>query len=325
MLISRLLLAFKMANLALRAEPDAVHAHDFNTLPAAWLAARIKSAPLVYDAHEVNLSREGYYRHLVRIIALIEGCLIRRCDRVITTTGLRARHFRRVYHLPRTPQVVQNRPRLANIESARDVRSKFDIPDDALLSIYQGGLQEGRGIRNMVQATAAVEGVHLMVLGGGPQEVLLRHLADELDVAGRVHFHPKLPLSEVPPITAAADVGLQLLRNTCFNHWSTDSNKLFEYVQAGVAVIASDFPEIRRIIRGHGVGLLVDPHSVESIAGALRTLRDDRDLLRALMRQSRASAEALSWNSQAPALLDVYRELDLVPPQHPVVTAGEAV
>jgi glycosyltransferase involved in cell wall biosynthesis len=95
------------------------------------------------------------------------------------------------------------------------------------------------------------------------------------------------------------------------NHWSTDSNKLFEYVMAGIPVVASDFPEIRRVVREYSVGLLVHPESVADIAGALRRLRDDLNLRCRLKASVEASAVALSWSSQAPTLLALYGTLKL--------------
>lgn len=314
MLVSRALLAIKLTALTLRTRPDAVHAHDFSTLPAAWLAATLRRVPLIYDAHEVNVGREGYYRQLVRIIGVVEGCLIRRCDRVITTTGVRARHFRRVYGLDRTPVVLQNRPPPAARRTPMDLGAALGVPPDNLLCLYQGGLQEGRGLHNLVRAVAEAEDVHLVMLGGGHQESSLRRLAAETPAAHRIHFHGQVPLTEVAAITGAADVGMQVLRNTCFNHWSTDSNKLFEYAQAGIPVVASDFPEIRRIVREHDIGVLVDPHSVADISRALTELRDDPQRLAQLKRNAVAAAPRLTWETEAPALLAVYRELGLLVP-----------
>lgn len=312
MFVSRVLLAVKLAALTLRTRPDVVHAHDFSTLPAAWLASALSRLPLVYDAHEVNVGREGYYRQLVRIIGIVEGCLIRRCHRVLTTTGIRARHFRRVYKLEHTPVVLQNRPPPAERPDPMDLRTALGIPFEALLCLYQGGLQEGRGLHNLLRAVAAVDGVHLVLVGGGHQEPSLRRQADASGAATRIHFYGHVPLADVPAITAAADVGMQVLRNTCFNHWSTDSNKLFEYAQAGIAVVASDFPEIRRIVREYDIGVLVDPHSVEAIATALIRLRDDANRLTDLKKNARCAAAHLTWETEAPALLAVYRQLGVL-------------
>ena len=76
--------------------PDVVHAHDINTLPTAWAAARRARARLVYDAHEISTDREGY-RELRGPIAWAEGRLMPRADATITTTEMRAKFFARAY------------------------------------------------------------------------------------------------------------------------------------------------------------------------------------------------------------------------------------
>ena len=91
--------------------PDVVHAHDVNTLPTAWAAARRAGARLVYDAHEISTDREGY-RELRGVIAWAEKRLMPRADATITTTEMRAKFFARAYGVPR-PLVLQNRPRFA--------------------------------------------------------------------------------------------------------------------------------------------------------------------------------------------------------------------
>jgi glycosyltransferase involved in cell wall biosynthesis len=149
-----------------------------------------------------------------------------------------------------------------------------------------------------------------VLLGGGHQAEVLEHLTQELGVASRVHFHPKVALEAVSGLTASADVGVQVIRNTCFNHWSTDSNKLFEYALAGLPVVASNFPEIRRVVECHGFGLLVNPESVAHIRAALERLRDEPELRCRLRARARASAVVLSWGSQEPKLLSLYERLE---------------
>src|SRR5690606_40482492 len=92
-----------------------------------------------------------------------------------------------------------------------------------------------------------------------------------------VRFIPTVALPELPSYTASADIGVQPIENTCLNHYTTDSNKLFEYVQAGLPVVASDLPEIRRVVREHDLGVLVPEGNSVALAAALRDLVGDED------------------------------------------------
>jgi glycosyltransferase involved in cell wall biosynthesis len=147
----------------------------------------------------------------------------------------------------------------------------------------------------------------LVLIGDGPQRHTLE--AATADIAVRVHFVGQVPLAELPAWTASADIGVQTLRNTCLNHYTTDSNKLFEYVMAGLPVVASDFPEIRAVVAEWDLGALVDPDDTNAVREALRRLIDDEALRRRLATNARRARDSLDWSSQAPKLLELYRAM----------------
>jgi len=102
---------------------------------------------------------------------------------------------------------------------------------------------------------------------------------------------------------------MQILRNTCLNHYTTESNKLFEYLMAGLPVVVSDFPEMRRIVEEYEVGIVVNPDDLADIAGAVKRLISDRTLYQRLRRNALDSAKTLSWEGQEGRLLELYRGL----------------
>lgn len=287
-----------------RSRPDAIHAHDVNVLLTAWLAAKIARVPLVYDAHEISTGREGYemFRGLV---GWLEKKLMPRAAGTITTTEARAKFFARAYGVPR-PLVLQNRPRWIDVPSSNRIRDELGLTEDWPVVVYQGGIQAGRGLPELVRAAADVPGAYFVFIGGGRVEPELRALTAELGLAERVRFIPTVPLADLPAFTASADIGVQPIRNTCLNHFTTDSNKLFEYAMAGLPVVASDFPEIRRIVRTHELGLLFNPEEPGALARALRTLVESRELRITFSTNARLSARKLGWESQEQQLVDLY-------------------
>ena len=150
---------------------------------------------------------------------------------------------------------------------------------------------------------------HLVFIGGGRLLAALAGMAAERGLAGFVHFLPTVPLAELLAWTASADIGVQPIRNTCLNHLSTDSNKLFEYAMAGLPVVASDFPEIRRVVRENDIGLLFDPETPGALAAALGRLVADAPLRGRLAANARASARALSWEAQEAELVGLYERV----------------
>ena len=199
-----------------------------------------------------------------------------RADATITTTEMRAKFFARAYGVPR-PLVLQNRPRYAELARGTLIRDRLGLEDGLPIVLYQGGLQPGRGLEDLVAAMPGLPPCHLVFIGGGRLLGALKGMAAERGLEARVHFVPTVPLAGLLAWTASADIGVQPIRNTCLNHLSTNSNKLFEYAMAGLPVVASDFPEIRRVVRAHDIGLLFDPETPGALAAALGRLVADAD------------------------------------------------
>jgi glycosyltransferase involved in cell wall biosynthesis len=291
----------------MRSRPDVVHAHDVNTLPTAWLVAVMTRSPLVYDAHEISTDREGYssFRSLV---GWVEKRLMPRAVGTITTTDTRAKFFARAYGIPR-PLVLQNRPRLTAVNHSQRIRDELHLEKPWPIVLYQGGLQQGRGLERLVDVAAQVEKAYFVFIGGGRLESVLKDRARFLQLESRVHFIPTVPLRELPYYTASADIGVQPIENTCLNHFSTDSNKLFEYVVAGLPIVASSLPEIRKVVQKHDLGLLVKPGSTGELVAALRKLLADPALREHYHVNTSRAASELNWEEQEQGLVKLYENI----------------
>jgi len=290
-----------------RCRAHVVHAHDVNTLPTAWLASVFSGASLVYDAHEISTSREGY-ASFRKLVAVVEKALMPRANGTITTTVARAKFFARAYGVER-PVVLQNRPRRQQVLASRRIREELGLIQPWPIIVYQGGVQQGRGLERLARVARGVPDAYFVFIGGGRLEASLRSIVAELRLDERVHFIPTVALAELPSYTASADIGVQPIENTCLNHYTTDSNKLFEYVQAGLPIVASDLPEIRRVVRKHDLGLLVPPGNSAALSAALRELLADKGKREHYATQARKASAALSWESQEHELVALYEKV----------------
>ena len=290
-----------------QSRPDVVHAHDVNTLPTAWLTAVLTHSPLVYDAHEISTGREGYasFRSLV---GWIEKHLMPRAAGTITTTQTRAKFFARAYGVPR-PLVLQNRPRLSATERSQRIREELQLDQPWPIVLYQGGLQQGRGLERLIEVAAEVKDAYFVFIGGGRLETDLKGIARTLNIKDRVFFIPTVSLQDLEHYTASADIGVQPIENTCLNHFSTDSNKLFEYVQAGLPVVASNLPEIRSVVNEHKLGKLVPAGNNSALAAAINELVQDTVKRTMFSDNARLARRALSWEDQEHILTQLYNEI----------------
>lgn len=298
----------------LRTPARVYHSHDIHVGPASWLASRLWRGKLVYDGHE--LWGEAYQPGLrwwvtAKAGGLIERLMVRSSDAVITTNPSRADVLRRRYG--REDIMV-----LANVPPLQTDVLPVDpgFPAGKRVLLYQGWISpEARCFRETVQALAMVDDdVDFVVLGFGweASREMIRGWARETGVEERVHFLPPRHWTELVATAAAATVGLVPIRDGPLNHRLGDTNKLHEYLMGGLPVIASDLPEIRRIVtmgEPH-VGELFDPSAPESIAMALRKLLADPELLAARRTEARRlAAEYLNWGVEEKRLLAAYARL----------------
>lgn len=287
---------------------DVYHAHDLNTLIQGVVCAklRIGRKQLIYDSHEVQTSRTHYRAGLVR---RVEGFLLKFVDAVIVENDTRADYHADLYGA--RPAAVHNYSELYDIEAVTPVnfREMFNISEDKVLVLYQGGIQEGRGLHLLVEAFGEIDDAVLIMIGDGKQRENIVRLRDDLALEDRVFFIDRVPYQTLRRYTKAADIGIQILENTNFNHYSASSNKLFEYMMAEVPVIASRLPEFERVVKGEDVGLTVEPSDYDGLVSALRTMIDDASTREKFSRNMKSAKRKYNWEVEQLQLLNVYDQL----------------
>lgn len=306
-MLSRLPTHARMILRGWRCRPDVVHAHDVNMLPTAFICAKLSKAKIIYDSHEIQLDRVGY-KPIQRLVRLIERSLIPHLDAMITTTNSRAYFYRKTYQM-KPPLVLQNRARYQHPLKSTRIQETLGLAPDCKIVLYQGGLQWGRGCRNILQAAKRCSNLTFVFIGYGSMSNHLQRQCQQQRI-NNVYFIGTVPLAELHEYTSSAWLGLQCLRNVCRNHYTTDSNKLFEYFNAGLPVIASDFPEIRKIVDEYDTGLLIDPESVDELVENIQLLATDEAHYQRLRQNAFAAAKQLNWQvSQQAVLVELYQRL----------------
>ena len=307
LIVRRSMTHLRLIRLMLVAKPDIVHAHDVNTLATAWVTAKLSRAKLVYDAHEISTDREGY-KSFRNLVARVEKFIMPRASLTMTTTDTRAKFFARAYGIKR-PLVLQNRPRFHEANAGNRIREELGVADDVPIVLYQGGLQQGRGLDRIVDAAKLVENANFVFIGGGRMEQGLKAQVESLSLGDRVHFIPTVALAKLPSYTVSADIGVQAIENTCLNHFSTDSNKLFEYLIAGLPIVATNMPEIRKIVQEYNLGHLVPESDTVQLADAIQRLVDDAGSRERFAKNARTTARVLNWEAQEKEFIDAYKDV----------------
>lgn len=294
-------------------EPDVVHAHDLNALPAAVRVAAGRAIPVVYDSHELWRHRNRVTRlHPISRVfdAIQEHRLIRRVDLVITVGGQIESWLQDTYRLPSNRTTV-----LRNVPWSRGacgpapaLRQLAGLPD-ARIVLYTGRITSGRGLEEAIDALPSLaDDVNLVMLGYGDDEYIesLSKRALRLGALGRLHLIPPVPSEQVPAVASQADVALVAIQPLCLSYRYALPNKLFEAIQAGVPVVASDLPEISAIVRQYGVGKLFQVGDAQELARAVSEILAAPSIYRA---GTDVAAVELCWEREREILLKAYGRL----------------
>ena len=309
------------ARAAARRSPsaDVYHGHDLTGLPAAVWAASRNDGRVIYDSHEIFMESGGHVGRPRAVRALFAGLERRwssRAAALVTVNRSVAEELDRRLHPARIVVVYNCAPRWDPPPRRPDLlRAAAGIPHDAAIALYHGGLTRHRGIEQLAEALArpGLERVHGVLMGYGSERETYVRLAQEGRFGGRLHYLPAVPPEELIPWVASADVGVMAIQRSSLNHWLATPNKLFECLAAGVPVVASDFPEMHRIVGedpAGPLGVLCDPRDIGAVADAIRTIVDapesDREALRA--RCLRAAHDRWNWETEAAGLLALYQD-----------------
>lgn len=295
---------------------DVFHAHDLNTLMGAYVAAKKQGAKLIYDSHELYLERnrfEPYDRVGKWMRKKVEAYLIRRSDHVITVNDSLARMLADTYQVKR-PTVVMNTPSLERVSPPSDfqsLRRALGIQDDQAILLYSGSITFNRGLENLIESLVYLPQCFLVLMGYSHDsyENKLRAIAREKGVASRLAFFGPVPTDEVTLYASSADVGVAPIENVCLSYYYCSPNKLFEYLLAGLPVIASDFPEMRQIIDEYGVGSTFNPSDAEDIARAAMEILEAPEKWKDMKNKTEALASAYNWEKESQKLIRIYESL----------------
>ncbi len=290
-------------------QPSIVHAHDVDALPIAWFVALICRSRLIYDAHELwadPAHSKMMPRWLFWSLLHIESFYAKRADECITVSASIATYLKNSYELENV-HIVRNVPERWHVKGERLLRAKLGIPKETVVVLYQGSIS-GAGVHTLSRAFRLISGdVALVFLGDGPSVPLLRKELE--DLGAKVFFHPLVKSFDLPLYTGDADIGVHPMSDEYKNHQWALPNKFFEYIQAGLALIVSDLPEMGSIVNEYQVGLTVPAGNVDALAIALQYLVNDREILDQFKNRSKFAAKQLNWSIERQKLEIIYSQM----------------
>ncbi|MDB4303892.1 glycosyltransferase [Desulfosarcina sp.] len=293
-----LLLLFRKASLLV--------SNDLDTLLPNYLIHKLKNIPIVYDSHELfTETPEVIHRKFVKSVwEKIERSIFPKLKDVITVSDSIAEIFTRKYGID--VKVVRNIPPKRNINKLKS-RKELNLPEDRKILVLQGaGINIQRGAEELVEAMQYLDQVLLLIIGGGDVIEDLKTQASDLKLQNSIRFLPKQPIESLIQYTKNADLGLSIDKDTNLNYRYSLPNKLFDYIHAGIPVLASPLVEISKIISKYDIGTTIDSHDPKHIAEKLEKTINNENQLRVWKENLKFAAEDLSWDKEKEVLKEIY-------------------
>jgi len=288
---------------------DLLVSNDLDTLLPNYLIARLKKIPLVYDSHEYFTGvPEIKHKPFVKWVWLtIERTIFPHLRYIMTVSDSISDQYFKEYGT--RPLVVRNCAKTVN-HLVPQSRKEIGVPDNHLFLIYQGaGINVERGAEELIEAIEKTAGVFLLIAGSGDVLSSLKNKVSYSGAGSRIRFIPKMAWEELMRFTKSADAGLTLDKKSNPNYEYSLPNKLFDYISAGLPVIASDLTEIRKIVTENGIGILIPEVNPEEISQAICQLRDKPQLLSELRKNAQIASETINWDQEKVKVMHLYQEV----------------
>ena len=240
---------------------DILLSNDTDTLPANFLASKIRRKKLVFDAHELfpEVPELAHRPKTKYIWQRIEDFIFPRLKHCYTVCQSIADYYNQKYNI--NMKVVRNVP-----YTSAPVHEKLLHYPNKKIMIYQGALNIGRGLEWVIDAMPLVENAMFVIIGDGDILHELKERVKNLQLDEKVVFLGRISGTELHKYTPSADLGLCLLENRGLNYYYSLPNRIFDYLHAGVPVLATDFPEIENIVKTFSTGILVNHYEPEYLA-----------------------------------------------------------
>ncbi len=286
---------------------DLLFSNDLDTLFPNYCISKLKGIPIIYDSHEYftgvpELMENHFKRNLWK---RLEKMIIPKLKYMFTVNDSIAKLYKDEFGTD--VKVMRNLP-LQKAIPIKVSRESIGISEDKNIILLQGaGININRGVEEAIQAMALLDNCLLLIIGGGDAINSLKQLSTELKLNDKVKFLPKLPFEELMQYTIHADIGLSIDKDTNINYRYSLPNKLFDYIQAEVPVLASPLVEVKRIVEEYNVGICIESHNPVEIASKINYMLADKTRWLEWKENEANAKKILCWENEKAVLKNVLK------------------
>ncbi len=248
-----------------KSKPEIISCHTVWLLPVSILYKIFNRSTLIYETHELETERTGF-SYLTKVIArTVEKIAIKFFikNTVVVSESIKS-FYKKRYKIDNI-FVIRNCPEKINIvtkgkENLKDYYiNKYQLDSDAIIFLYQGVFNYGRGLNHLIEAFSRVtrDNFHLVCMGFGPMQDFILEATKK---SNNIHFHEAVSSDLVIDYASQAHVGVVVIEPISLSYLYCLPNKLFDYLNAGIPVLASNLPDMENVLQEHECGWTIEPN-----------------------------------------------------------------
>jgi len=279
--------------------------NDLDTLVPNYIVSRLRGKKIFYDTHEYFTGVPELTKHPFkkRIWKFFENRIFPRLPVVYTVNESVKNKYQQEYG--NKIGVIRNVP----VTSLIIPRQMPEHWKGKIILLMQGiGINPGRGGLELLETMKYLTGnYHLVYIGGGTQWDEIAEKRKEWQLEDRVEMIRKLPPAELKRYTPLASLGFTLDGFESENYFFNLPNKIFDYLQAGVPVVATPIPEVKLIIEQYACGICLLSQATQDIARQIQELMNNPQQYQLLKKNAILAAKELCWENEQQKLVAIYQ------------------
>lgn len=275
-------------------------ANDLDSLLPNYYVSKKLNIPLVFDSHEIFTEMPSIQgRFTQKIWRFLERKILPNLKYIMSASESYSNWFKETYKIKK-PVTVQNFPRSVNFEQKH-------LNNKPKIILYQGAINPSRGLDKIIPVMKKLENAQLWIAGQGLKEIEYKSLTKKLDLDKKVIFLGNLNPKDLREITEKADVGLSIEENAGLSYYYSLPNKVSDYIQAGVPVLTTNYPETSKIINKYEVGAIIQNHSEIELISKIKEILDNG---KAFYSQNlKLAAEELCWENEEQKIITLFEKV----------------
>ena len=299
----------EMTQKALEYNADIYIANDLPTLPMAFFCCQQNKVPIIYDSHEFYTEQIALSKGEKKYLKSIEKELIGNCRYVITINEDISKLFEKTYGMDKL-EVIYNAT-AAKTSEKKYLHNLISIPKETKIILFQGKFMKYRNIEKLPEIARHLEKSVLVLLGWGELLETLQNLSRKIGILDqKIFFIDKISQNELLSYTSSASLGIIPYPAIDLNTKYCTPNKLFEFINAGLPIIANQqLCTIQNIITRHNIGLVLDFSDAKQVACVVEKTLENQNQLAFWEKNLQKAQEFFSWENQEKILMRILEEL----------------